>query len=169
MIRTCLLLLVSLAVVPTLVACQGVGGAASDPTPAVAPPFPSSAEASAADPKASVKTTRDAVAQPANVASQNTPAAARVSYEGTAHNAKLGAVLVDADGVRHWVELDSWPDNVLGKKVVLEATPVVRYDLPVVAAAGAEVSAGVPIESGQTADEAARREVLTALIWKLAE
>ena len=169
MTRTYLLSLLPLVVLPALVACQGVGGAASEPTPAVAPPLPSAAEAPTTDAKTSGVPSRDVASQPKTAAAQDQANSVRTRFEGTAQNAKLGAVLLAADGVRHWVELDAWPDKVLGKKIVLEATPVIRYDLPVVPSTGDGQSAGVPVESGQTADEAARREVLTAPTWKLAE
>jgi len=171
MTRTYLILFSFLAAVPTLVACQGEEGATPDPTPTVAPPFPTSAEAQVADARASsIEKKNVVVAQPASAPPQAAPGAARSSYEGTAQNAKMGAVLIGEDGVRHWVALDAWPDAVVGKKIQLDAVPVVRYDLPVATVGpNGEQSAGVVVEPGQTAEDAARRVVLTDPVWKLSE
>lgn len=51
--------------------------------------------------------------------SQKTLENQRVTIEGVAHNAVLGAVIVKENGMPVYVEgLSEWPQNVLGKKVL---------------------------------------------------
>jgi len=94
-------------------------------------------------------------------------AVASRSLEGTARNAKLGAVLVTADG-NVWVDLEAWPDELIGKKLRVEGRMITKTDVPVVAADADEPAAGVPVEAGQAA-AAASREVLSEATWSVLE
>ncbi len=178
----------SLAFLSVLVLVSLLSGCPSDPQSsaqvdeAEQPPFPvgpaAAQESAQAEPPASgAPVPAPAEKEPAAEEVNNTleqmlqsAEKPRSSYEGVAQNAKMGAVLVSEDGIRHWVELDAWPDAAVGKKVQVVAARETRYDLPVAKVGpNGEQSAGVVVEPGQTAEDAARREVLTELVWKISE
>jgi len=91
------------------------------------------------------------------------------SIEGTAQNAKMGAVLVTDEG-NVWVDLDAWPDDLIGKKLRVEGRMISKSDVPVVVMTpGEPVAAGVPLEAGQDPAQAAARQVLSHATWTLVE
>ena len=177
-VRTYLPLLCFLSLAPFLSSCTCDQQAPAKADPVEQPPFPvppdqgdkESAARQATAAKSSPVAAPGQVGQGVKEAEPPPPERPRGSYEGIAQNARMGAVLIGEDGARHWVDLDAWPDSVVGKKVQLDAVPVIRYDLPVATVGpNGEQSAGVPIEPGQTAEDAARREVLTDPIWKASD
>ena len=181
-IRSSLASLSVLVLVSLLAGCQGDQQSSAQVDEAEQPPFPVTPaavqESAQAEPAASgTSVPAPAEKEPAAEEVNNTleqvlqsAEKPRSTYEGVAQNAKMGAVLVSEDGVRHWVELDAWPDAAVGKKVQVDAAREVRYDLPVATVGpNGEQSAGAVVEPGQTAEDAARREVLIELVWKISE
>lgn len=53
-----------------------------------------------------------------------------VTVQGTARDAKLGALLEGPQGTL-WVDLDSWPGNLNGKRVQVTGKVISRHDLPI--------------------------------------
>lgn len=84
----------------------------------------------------------------------------KVTLTGTAQNAKGGAVLVDGDKVYYLAGVDSWPDEVHGKKVQVTGVTTRRQYLP---------------EARQAKDGAwsqgavGQQDVIDAPTWKLAK
>ena len=92
--------------------------------------------------------------------SSGTDDAAWVTREGVARRAKMGAMLQTEQGVV-WVDLDEWPDSMLGARVRVRGRWSSRADLPVfVAEDGEPMRAGIPVPPGTDLKGAARREVL---------
>ena len=54
------------------------------------------------------------------------------SIEGTAQNAKMGAVLVTEAG-NVWVDLKAWPDDLIGKRLRVQGRMISKVDVPVIA------------------------------------
>ena len=103
---------------------------------------------------------------PADVAA---PADEKRTIEGTAQNAKMGAVLVTEQG-NVWVDLDAWPDDLIGKKLRAEGRMITRADVPVVTVVpGDPAVAGVPLEAGQDPAQAGSRSVLSEVTWTVLE
>jgi len=127
---------------------------------------PAAAEPAAAEP-AVAEAAAEPAAEPAATEAATEPAAddGKQSLEGTAQNAKMGAVLVTAEG-NVWVDLDAWPDDLVGTKLKVVGRMITKSDVPVVdAVAGEPAAAGVPVEDGQDKAEAATREVLSDVSW----
>jgi len=136
------------------VACKHTGSVTQVATPAAPPPA----------------TTEPAATTLPEAPSAVAAAAAETrSIEGTAQNAKAGAVLVTAEG-NVWVDLEAWPDDLIGRKLRVEGRMISRSDLPVVIVTpGAPIAAGVPIEEGQDPVRAGTRQVLSEATWTLLE
>ena len=87
-------------------------------------------------------------AQAMAATSIDSPAAAkqavgkRVRIEGTARNAKLGAVVVKGDLLVYCLDRDSWPDAVDGKAVAVEGTLEYTKDFQAQVSPAGEVSQG---------------------------
>ena len=102
-----------------------------------------------------------AVAEPA-------PPQSAASWDGTARNAKLGAVLVTDQGTL-WIDgLTEWPSDLDGKRVHVEGALETRKDLPVfVPKPGEPQKTGIPVEEGADLDQAATRTVIVRAKWTL--
>jgi hypothetical protein len=94
-----------------------------------------------------------------------------VTLEGTAANAKLGAILQGKDGVI-WIEgLDSWPEGFCsggnqGKRLRVTGVVIRKDDLPVfVQKPGEPPSAGIPVASEEEREKAKRRYLLKDAKW----
>ena len=93
----------------------------------------------------------------------------RIVIQGTAYNAKQGAMLlVKQYGATVWIErMDSWPDVYLKKQVAVAGVLVVRHDAPVfIHKPGEPVKSGIPVPPGTDLKTASRRYVLTKVEWK---
>ena len=97
----------------------------------------------------------------------------QIALEGTARDAKLGAILVadDPPGECVWIDdLESWPAAVAGRRVRVAGTVIARDDLPVfVPAAGEPQRSGIPVEDPALLERARRRHLLTGTRWTLLE
>lgn len=86
-------------------------------------------------------------------------------FQGIARNAKMGAVLETSDEVI-WLSLSEWPDETVGKTVVVEGHYQAQRDLPVfIEREGAPRSAGIPVPPGTDLEKAATRRVLQVSDW----
>jgi hypothetical protein len=99
----------------------------------------------------------------------------QVTIEGTALNAKLGAILV-GDGQDIWIDgLDAWPEGYYfgrdqGKRVRVTGTVIERDDLPVLSPEEAgPPKAGVPVTQGMEPKQASKRFLLKNAKWTLKE
>ncbi len=91
----------------------------------------------------------------------------RVTVTGVAREAKVGPVVVTEDGTV-WIDLECWPDQLVGKRVRVEGVYVVRSDLPVfVRKEGEPEKSGIPVSSPEEVAEARKRTVLTDARWEL--
>jgi hypothetical protein len=74
------------------------------------------------------------------------------------------------DGNTHWVDLDDWPSDVLGKRVRVTGEMSQRSDLPVfVHRKGDPIRSGMPVPEGTDVKKASQRQVLTNLKWEIVE
>jgi len=98
----------------------------------------------------------------------------RITVQGEAHNAKMGAMLVGEESTI-WVDLpdEAWPDgfykgNDEGELVVVTGTVAQRADLPVFIAEPGEpiMMAGIPMPPGTDLEEARKRYVLVDVVWQ---
>lgn len=94
-----------------------------------------------------------------------------VTIEGTACNAKLGAML-KGDGPDIWIDgLDAWPPELYlghgqGKRVMVTGTVTERYDLPIfVQEQGRLPKSGMPVAPGTNLEEASKRFLLRDPKW----
>jgi hypothetical protein len=90
-----------------------------------------------------------------------------VTVVGVAENLKLGARLeVDAGAI--WIDgLDAWPDDLLGRRLVVTGRVIERHDLPVfVRKEGEPEIAGMPVPPGTDLHEASRRFLLAGARWQ---
>ena len=95
---------------------------------------------------------------------------ARISVEGTARQAKTGPLVALDDGSIMWVDLDEWPDEVSGKRVIVSGITSTRSDLPVfIRKEGEPIRSGIPVPEGTDLTKASQRQVLTKVQFKLAE
>ncbi len=91
----------------------------------------------------------------------------RVSVVGVAREAKVGPVVETEDGIV-WIDLECWPDELVGKRVRVEGVYAVRSDLPVfVRKEGEPEKSGIPVSSPEEVAEARKRTVLTDARWEL--
>jgi hypothetical protein len=98
-----------------------------------------------------------------------------VTLEGTAGNAKLGALLLgDADAI--WIDgLDEWPEGFYsggdrGKRLRVTGEVVRRDDLPVFfKKPGESPRAGIPVQSEAEFEEAKWRFLLRNAKWTVLE
>lgn len=92
---------------------------------------------------------------------------ALVTMEGVAARAKMGAMLQTGREVV-WVDLDEWPDSMIGARVRVRGRWSSRADLPVfVAEDGEPMRAGIPVPPGTDLAEAAKRKVLVLISFDL--
>jgi hypothetical protein len=100
-------------------------------------------------------------------------AAVHDHFEGVATQAKMGPMVLLDDGNTIWVDLGDhgeWPNEVLGKRVVVEGVFKTRADLPVFESkAGDLPRAGIPVPPGTDLQAASRRQVLVQVTWKQVE
>ena len=93
----------------------------------------------------------------------------RVAIQGTAYNAKMGALIANDDG-QVWVDLKEWPSRVVGKTVRATGIWVTKRDLPVFEQKKSDpIRAGIPVPEGTDLEEASKHEVLSALQWEVVE
>jgi hypothetical protein len=90
-----------------------------------------------------------------------------VTLEGTAADAKLGALLVQESNGAIWIDdLESWPNGYYlggdkGKHVRVTGTVIERYDLPVfIQKEGEPLRAGIAVPPGTDLKKASRRFLL---------
>lgn len=95
-----------------------------------------------------------------------------ITSEGTARNARMGAMLETGNGTLWMDNMEEWPENVDGKRVVVSGVLIKRHDLPVFVftkemKAGIEpIPSGIPVEEGADLHEAARRYLLQNAKWQ---
>jgi hypothetical protein len=99
----------------------------------------------------------------------------RVTLEGAAANAKLGALLLGKES-EIWIDgLDSWPEGFYsggdkGKRLRVTGTVIKKGDLPVfVQKPGEFPSAGIPVKSEQELEKAKWRYLLKDAKWDVLE
>ena len=95
----------------------------------------------------------------------------RIVVEGTAANAKLGALLETETG-NVWIDgLESWPEGFYqgpgtGKRLRVTGVVVERHDLPVfVRKPGEPEMQGMPVEPGTDLHTASKRYLLRDASW----
>jgi hypothetical protein len=97
-----------------------------------------------------------------------------VTLEGTAANAKAGALLQLKDGVI-WIDgLDAWPEGFYtrgqGKHLRVTGTVIEKHDLPVfVQRPGEPAPAGIPVTSEEEREKASYRRLLKDAKWTVIE
>ncbi len=91
-----------------------------------------------------------------------------VTVEGTAEDAKLGALLVGDTGTI-WIDgLDYWPAEARGKRLQVTGKVIERSDLPVfVHQEGEPEMQGMPVPAGTELETARRRFLLAEARWKV--
>ena len=98
-----------------------------------------------------------------------------VTLEGTAVNAKLGALLQGPAGAIWIAELRAWPEGFYagsgqGKRLRVTGTVITRDDLPAfVQTPGTLPRAGMPVQSEAELDRARRRYLLQGARWTVLE
>jgi hypothetical protein len=98
-----------------------------------------------------------------------------VTLEGTAANAKLGALLQGKDDAI-WIDgLDSWPDGFYaggdqGKRLRVTGTVIRKDDVPVfVQKPGEPPRAGIPVGSEEELEKARWRYLLADAKWTVVD
>ncbi len=89
-------------------------------------------------------------------------------FEGVAHRAKVGPLLATEDDTI-WVDLPGWPDEAIGRRVIVRGRWTTRKDLPVFIPDDGPARAGIPVPFGTDLDKASTRRVLTDIEWEFAE
>ncbi len=94
----------------------------------------------------------------------------RITIEGIAENAKLGALLLIGDDESIWIDgLEAWPEDIRTKRVEVTGKVIERADLPVFIQREDEpIMQGIPMPPGTDLDRASRRFLLAEAQWKLA-
>ncbi len=155
--KTLMLLAVAL-LLPALAGCSGKTATAppADPPAEAAPPV----EAPVAAPAPSTDRFHDQLGQ-------------RVTLEGKAVNAKLGAEL-QGDDFSIWLAgVDAWPDGFYtggddGKAVRVTGTVIEAFDLPVFVPSPDEpLIQGIPVPEGTDLKQASHRYLLKDPTWEL--
>jgi hypothetical protein len=97
-----------------------------------------------------------------------------VTIEGTAVNAKLGALLLGEGEI--WIDgLDGWPEGFYlggdkGKRVRVTGIVIEKHDLPVFVPKPGELPrTGMPVPEGTDLNEASQRFLLKDARWTLIE
>ncbi len=91
-----------------------------------------------------------------------------ITVTGTAQNLKLGAV-VDTEKGMIWLDgIDSWPDDLNGRKVKVEGTVIKKNDLPVFIEKkeGEPQVSGMPVPEGTDLEKAGLRYLLENPGWE---
>ena len=91
-----------------------------------------------------------------------------ITVEGTAVNAKLGA-LVDTGSETLWIDgMHSWPEAAWDKRVKVTGRLIERSDLPVfVQKEGEPMMQGMPVPAGTDIEKASRRFLLSEVQWAI--
>ncbi len=99
----------------------------------------------------------------------------KVMVEGTAVNAKLGAMLI-GEGPEIWIDaLDAWPEGFYlggreGKKLRVTGIVIERTDLPAfVTQEGQEQKSGIPVKNNTDLEKAQKRFLLKDATWVVVE
>ena len=89
-----------------------------------------------------------------------------VALEGTAFDAKMGALLEGKEGVV-WIDgRDAWPDGMHGKPVRVTGRVIVRDDMPAfVQKPGDLPRSGIPVATEAESAKAKRRYLLADARW----
>jgi len=93
------------------------------------------------------------------------------SWTGIATNPKAGPFL---EGPNVYADFFGWPDEALGKRVILSGHLVVRHDLPVFIQPDPDVfpdavlQAGIPVPKGTDLYKASERSVIEDAHWAFA-
>ena len=94
-----------------------------------------------------------------------------ITVTGTAQNLKLGAT-VDTEKGMIWLDgVDTWPDDLNGKKVEVKGTVIERHDLPVFIEKkeGEPQVSGMPVPEGTDLKKASHRYLLENPSWEAVE
>ena len=91
-----------------------------------------------------------------------------ITVEGTAVNAKLGA-LVDTGSETLWIDgMHSWPEAAWDKRVKVMGRVIERSDLPVfVQKEGEPLMQGMPVPAGTDIKKASHRFLLSEVQWAI--
>jgi hypothetical protein len=91
-----------------------------------------------------------------------------ITVEGTAVNAKLGA-LVDTGSETLWIDgMHSWPEDAWDKRVKVTGRVIERSDLPVfVQKEGEPMMQGIPVPAGTDIEKASHRFLLSEVQWAI--
>lgn len=91
-----------------------------------------------------------------------------IMVEGTAVNAKLGA-LVDTGSETLWIDgMHSWPESAWDRRVKVTGRVIERSDLPVfVQKEGEPRMQGIPVPAGTDIEKARRRFLLSEVQWAI--
>lgn len=90
-----------------------------------------------------------------------------VTVEGVAQDAKEGALLEMADDTI-WIDMDSWPNGLRGKRVVVRGKVIERYDRPVFVQKKDEpIKSGIPVPEGTDLHKASHRYLIANATWSL--
>lgn len=108
----------------------------------------------------------DSTPEPLNV---NISGPMQVTIEGTAHNRKGGAVVLNVVNQQdYWIEdLDFWPDSLVNQTVIVTGILEQRSDAPVFMDTSELKSQGIPVYSEDQAEEASKRLWIKNANWKL--
>ena len=90
-----------------------------------------------------------------------------VTIEGSARNAKLGA-MIHGDETSYFIDgLDEWPDELDGQQLRVTGRIITRDDLPVFEEQPGDLpKTGIPVPAGTT-DAARTRRLLANASWEL--
>jgi hypothetical protein len=94
----------------------------------------------------------------------------KVTLQGRAENAKLGAILEMESGEIIWMDdMKSWPNGYYteetSKRVQVTGVLTERYDLPVYNPSDSIIRQGVEMPEGKGVEESSHRFVITKYTW----
>ncbi len=90
-----------------------------------------------------------------------------VTLEGVAQDAKEGALLEIADDMI-WIDMDSWPTGMRGKRVIVKGRVIERHDRPVFVQKKDEpIKSGIPVPEGTDLHKASHRYLIANATWSL--
>lgn len=97
-----------------------------------------------------------------------------ITIEGTAKNAKMGAILTVNDVSFIWMNnMLAWPEKVYGKTITVSGTVIEKFDLPVFVPCDGQhpltAPSGIPVPEGTDLHEASRRYLLKDADWKVVQ
>lgn len=92
----------------------------------------------------------------------------KITIEGVAYDSKLGAIVKKDDGTDVWIDMESWPEAHVGKRVKVTGVMITKSDLPVFEQKkGEPIKSGMPVPEGTDLKTASQRELLTNIQWEL--